>query len=381
MTTGAIEHLVIGGGPAGAMAAIHLAAAGRRVKLIEREREAHDKVCGEFLSAEAAMYLRQAGIDLDALGAVAIDRVLLCNGHSVAETALPFRAYSLSRRVLDEALLQRAAALGCVVRRGVSVAGMSKDGDRWRVEVRGENPMLADAIFLATGKHDLRGWARGKGQQADLIGFKQHWQLNLAQTEALRGVMDLFLFRGGYGGLSLVEGDVANLCLAVRRERLQAGGGWQGLLEEILRDNRILEERLHLARAVWERPLAISPIPYGYFAVEESGVWRIGDQAAVIPSFTGDGMSIAMHSAALAVRMFLEAKSSVAYHNALRAQLRKGMLLAMLLSRAMITPVGRAAAAWMMPRAISWVAATTRVPEGAMTASYSGGTLRAAPFL
>ena len=44
------DHLVIGGGLAGSMVALRLAAAGREVTLLERERTAHHKVCGEFLS-------------------------------------------------------------------------------------------------------------------------------------------------------------------------------------------------------------------------------------------------------------------------------------------------------------------------------------------
>ena len=47
------EHLVIGGGLAGSTMGIRLAAAGRRVTLLERELKAHHKVCGEFLSHEA----------------------------------------------------------------------------------------------------------------------------------------------------------------------------------------------------------------------------------------------------------------------------------------------------------------------------------------
>ena len=50
ITPSTVDHLVIGGGPAGSMVAIRLAAAGRDVVLIERERAAHHKVCGEFLS-------------------------------------------------------------------------------------------------------------------------------------------------------------------------------------------------------------------------------------------------------------------------------------------------------------------------------------------
>jgi flavin-dependent dehydrogenase len=111
--------------------------------------------------------------------------------------------------------------------------------------------------------------------------------------------MDLFLFSGGYGGLALVENDVANLCLVVRRSRLRKLGGWPEVLAALLEENAHIGNRLGGACALWERPLAISSIPYGYMSYRNSGAWCLGDQAAVIPSFTGDGMAIALHSGAL----------------------------------------------------------------------------------
>ncbi len=75
-----VEHVVIGGGLAGAMAALRLASAGRDVLLLEKEQEAHHKVCGEFLSREAIHYLQQAGIEPLHLGAHTIQRVRLHSG-------------------------------------------------------------------------------------------------------------------------------------------------------------------------------------------------------------------------------------------------------------------------------------------------------------
>src|ERR1700744_6374933 len=105
-----VENLVIGGGPAGAMAALRLAQAGREVLLVERERGAHHKVCGEFLSREAIEYLGQIGIDPHARGGAPIERVQLSVGRKTVKSVLPFKALSLSRKVLDEAMLGKAAA-------------------------------------------------------------------------------------------------------------------------------------------------------------------------------------------------------------------------------------------------------------------------------
>jgi menaquinone-9 beta-reductase len=368
------DHLVIGGGPAGSAIALRLAASGRRVVLVERERQAHHKVCGEFLSREAVHYLDQLGIAPLALGAEIIHTVRLSWRRGMTTAPLPFQAFSISRRVLDEALLERAGR-ECEVMRGTAVESLAADGGAWKAELSNGRSLRASKVFLATGKHDLRGFSRPYGRHGDLIGFKMHWRLAPAPVAALHGCMDLFLFPGGYGGVSLVENGAANLCLVVRRSVLRPLGGWAALLAAILKANAQLRSLLNGAEPLWPRPLAISPIPYGHLCGKEDGPWRIGDQAAVIPSFTGDGISIALHSASLAAEMFLSGCAPVAFYRKLRTQLSRSMLVATLLSRAAVTGPGRAfafSAASLVPAIMPSIASLTRIPEGSLLHCASG---------
>jgi len=371
------DHLVIGGGPAGSVAGLRLAAAGREVVLIERERAAHHKVCGEFLSREAVHYLHQLGIDPRELGAETIRTLRLSSGSIVVTEQLPFQALSLSRRVLDEALLQHARQAGCRVLRGSAVESLTLSGNIWTAALASGATIRAQTVFLATGKHDLRGFHRSPCRQSDLVGFKLHWQLDPAAIRDLSGVMDLFLFPGGYGGLSLVENGVANLCLVVRRSVLRKLGDWPALLASIRAANRHLGQLLKGAQPLWPRPLAISPIPYGYLGPHPYGLWCIGDQAAVIPSFTGDGVSIALHSAALAAEMYLAGNSAAEYQSTLRAQLRRSMSLATWLSRTAVTGLGRALAPpalSLFPAAIETIARVTRIPQATLIDGVGAGT-------
>ncbi len=364
-----IDLLVIGGGPAGAMAAIRLASAGRNILLLEKESGAHHKVCGEFLSREAVEYLRQIGINPLDLGAVPIQNLRLSAGGTTVAASLPFHALSLSRRVLDAALLARAEECGCRVRRGIAVESLAPDGNHWVASLGNGDCLRASSVFLATGKHDLRGFSRSPAKQSNLVGFKMHWQLAPAPLRSLDGCMELFLFPDGYGGISLIEDGVANLCLVVRRARLRSAGGWPQLLDFILRGSRHLRQLLGGGSLLWPRPLAISPIPYGYQVSDSGGLWCIGDQAAVIPSFTGDGISIALHSASLAARMFLAGGSAADYNRVLRSQLTRAMSLATLLSRGAVTSAGRTAALAALsfaPNAMRWVAASTRIPQSSL---------------
>jgi 2-polyprenyl-6-methoxyphenol hydroxylase-like FAD-dependent oxidoreductase len=197
-----IDALVVGAGPAGSHVAIQLARAGRDVVLVEREKQPVDKVCGEFLSHEAVHYLAACGVDLDALGAVPITAVRFIERSVQAEIALPFEARSLSRRLLDEAMLARATEEGVQVLRGRRVNALGPTTSGFTARLADATHLESQAAFLATGKHDLRGHARTGGLQNDLVAFKMHYVLAKAQTCAIERHVELVLFDGGYAGCS-----------------------------------------------------------------------------------------------------------------------------------------------------------------------------------
>ena len=359
------EALVIGGGPAGAAAAILLARAGRGVVLLERETGPHDKVCGEFISHEAAAYLNRLGIDLGALGAAPIRSARLADRSGLVEIALPFPAFSLSRRRLDEALLDLAHGAGVELRRGVRVRRLAAEGSGWSADLGEAGSVRGDAAFLAVGKHDLKGWKRPEGRQGDLVGFKMHLRLAPDQAAALDGHVELMLFPGGYAGLEPIEDGLANLALLARRSALPQGGDiWPGLLALMRGACPLLDERLQGAEPMWPKPLAIAATPYGHVQKTAGGVWRLGDQAAVIPSFAGDGLAIALHSAHLAAKAYLGGQAADDYQRALARDLGAQVLGATMLSQAMVRPWGQAALATLarlQPRLMTAAATRTRI--------------------
>ncbi len=370
------EAVVIGGGLAGAAAAITLARGGREVLLVEREANPQHKVCGEFLSGEAVAYLAALEVDVRALGGVAIDRVRLAGSGRVSEGALPFTAMSLTRRCLDEEMLRLAEAAGAKVVRGCTVEGLAgnhvgESGNGaphcW-VKLSSGEEVEAGAVFLATGKHDLRGRARPAGRQNDLVAWKMYWRLAAAQAEALRGHVELVLYRGGYAGLQMVEGGAANLCCLVRREELKRlGGRWEGLLEAMRSQCPHLRERLEGAEPLLEKALAVAAIPYGMVREQTDGVWCVGDQAAVIPSFTGDGMSIALHSGMLAGQIYLAGQSAAEFQRTLHGQMSRQVGLATALSRGLVAwPEGMSAVARFWPGVLRVVAKGTRISDRRM---------------
>lgn len=362
------EAVVIGGGLSGSTLAIRLAEEGRDVLLLEKSAAAEDKMCGEFFSREALHYLARLGVDPVAFGAVAINGVRLAQRRILAESALPFQALSLTRRVLDEALLARAVAAGAEVRRGVRAQALDAQADGWIAKLPGAREVRAKTAFLATGKYDLHGWQRRGGRQNDLVAFKMYFRLAPAQIAALGGFVELILFPGGYAGLQPVERGVANLCLLVTRARLkQCDSSWAKLLEHMCATSPHLALRLQGAVPTLARPLALSSIPYGYLPARSTGsLWRVGDQAAVIPSFSGDGMSIALHSAHVAADLYLRGKTPQQFAASLSAQLRPGVGLATTLSRLLVAMPAAAHVTRLWPGLLRRIVTATRVPDHAL---------------
>ena len=165
MTPLRTEVAVIGGGLAGASFATRLAEAGRDVLLIEREAGPHDKVCGEFLSREAVQYLTALGLDLPGARRGA-DRKLASRGTPRLRRDPPaLRGDEPVPRVLDEALLARAASRARGLLRGRRVMTAERDGGRIGLRLDDGAAVEAPTAVVATGKHDLRGHARSAGQQ------------------------------------------------------------------------------------------------------------------------------------------------------------------------------------------------------------------------
>ncbi|PTQ13436.1 monooxygenase [Sphingomonas oleivorans] len=297
------DALIAGGGPAGSAVAIRLARAGAAPLLIERSREPQPIVCGGFLGWDALAALRALGVEPERLGARPITHLRILAGGRQIEARLPHLAAGLSRYRLDSHLIDLAARHGARIERGLAIrraAGrMLHLADGATIE--------ADALFLATGKHDLRGLARPRrAAGADpAVGLRWSLAATPALARALAGRIELHLFDRGYAGLLLQEDDRVNLCLSVAASRLAEAGGPGGLIAHLAQEAPLLAERQEQAGAA-DRWLAVAGIPYGWRAGEgESGLFRIGDQAAVIASLAGDGIAIALASGAHAATAWL----------------------------------------------------------------------------
>ena len=131
---------VVGGGPAGVMAAFAAMREGAPVRIFEKSAFPRHKVCGEFLSPAILPLLRRAGCEAGflQLRPAVLRSIRLHFGTRVIRHPLPESAYGLSRYELDRLLLEHAASAGAQVVR-----------EHWSTAAQGV------AVILAAGRRSI----------------------------------------------------------------------------------------------------------------------------------------------------------------------------------------------------------------------------------
>jgi flavin-dependent dehydrogenase len=355
--------IAVGGGLAGAAFALELARHGAPALVLESTRGPHHKVCGEFLSAEAQALANYLGLDLEAMGATSIATFRLASGPSQAEAPLPFCGAGLSRYRLDQALLNAAEAAGAEIVRGVTVGEVEALEGRV-VVTAGARRFAGRAAALATGKHSLRAFPRAP---SDMVGFKIQLRVTQEALRRLANVVQLAMFDGGYVGACTVEDGLVTLCWVMHRDLLQQiGPGWPDQSAYFSQSSKIVADLLHDAVPEWEKPIAIAAIPYGYLRrhIIAPAIFPVGDQLAVIPSLTGDGMAIALYSGIAAAQAVLAGDGAAKFQERLVDRLRPQFRWAGIVNRLFDTTIlhrPSVAFASVLPGLVTWIAQSTRL--------------------
>jgi flavin-dependent dehydrogenase len=220
---------------------------------------------------------KEIGIDVDKYNASQISNFNLFSKYSRASMKLEQEARGLSRYVLDELILDRAKEAGVVIKRGI--------------HVNNYQDLAAKELIIATGKHDTPEHQR-KGENI-FIAYKMHYRVKGESKKLLEQAINIFLYDGGYAGLCLVENGIANLCFIIDKKIYKRKcQNYTGLIAYIKKQNKFLDTYLNNAMPLWDKPLTISNIPYG-FIDRDGNRNTIGDQYAVTPSLMGNGMAIA----------------------------------------------------------------------------------------
>jgi menaquinone-9 beta-reductase len=307
------DVLIVGAGPAGSVAALVLARAGVRVRLLDRARFPRHKLCGDTVNPGTMAILERLGLSAVTAAALLVDGMIVTDASGVrciGRYGNGRHGRSLRRSAFDAALLDRAVAAGaqfddCVVVRqpvvrdgrvkGVSVAG--SDGGSLQltaalvIAADGANSRLARALDLSRHPSRPRRWAVG--------GY-----FHGVQAEETAGCFgEMHLRRGRYLGIAPLPAGVTNACV-VTNDRQALRDPVALLLDTVARDALV-------AHRFAQAELMARPVCLGPLAVEASesgvpGLLLAGDAAGFVDPMTGDGLRFAIRGGELAAMSALE---------------------------------------------------------------------------
>lgn len=338
MALGAVEHadvVVVGAGPGGAAAAAHLAARGRDVVLLEKDRFPRDKVCGDGLTPRVIKELLDLGLVDEAHGRVpgwATQRGLrIHGGTTVMELPWPELddwpnwGATATRKVFDEAIARLAERRGARLVEGVTVtgpvwrdaserrvAGVSwRDADGVTGEVRAPVVIAADGAGGAMAKHL---GLRRRTDRPMAVAARTYYRSPKADDPWISSYLDLRDGAGdllsGYGWVFPLDDGTINVGLGL----LSTSKDFQAVgYRKLLRSwaDGIAQE-WGTTEATRTEPIRSGPIPMGFnrTPLHQRGVLLVGDSGGMVNPFNGEGISYAMEAAALAADVADEALAS-----------------------------------------------------------------------
>jgi len=295
--------IVVGGGPAGALAARALAARGRRVLLLEARTEIDDKVCGGCLHPRAVHALEHAGLGglLDAALAPRLDTLELHRGAHRARLHVPL-GRALSRRTLDRALLAAADDAGVDVRLGQRVLRVEARDDGVTLHVRdaaGRERVEHGALALLAHGLGALPLRIGDGD-ADDVHARASTSRRLGAGAILEapavgpptGELRMHVGRAGYLGVVRLEDDRVDLAAAFSREALTRASTAGELAAELLdASDPALAEAARAAH--WRGTPALARAS----SARAARALPLGDAAGSVEPFTGEGLARAFTQA------------------------------------------------------------------------------------
>ena len=324
-----VDVAIVGAGPAGSTLAALLARRGVSVALIDRDEFPRDKLCGEFLSYDAMPILDKLGITFDA---PQITRCRVVSRRRVYEFDFPAPARGVSRLFLDDLLFRTAIQSGAQSFAGWTATSL----EPLTIERDGERRVLQPKVIVGAwgrwGRFDAQlGRRFVKDYSHRSFGFKRHYRGVVSDT------IELHSFRGGYLGVSPIENELTNICGLVHASRLSnLKGRWDAFVDTIRREEKQLDQMYARHEPAQDGFVSSEPVIFRARSPVERGVFMIGDASGIVDPLTGNGMAMAIQSAALAARYVIEKDErayTAAHADFFGRRIRWSRRVAMILSR------------------------------------------------
>ncbi len=298
------DVIIVGGGLAGLICAIHLSKLKKQVVLIEKNSYPLHKVCGEYISNEVLPYLKSLGIDPIKEGAKEITHVQVSTTkNNLIKGELPLGGFGMSRYFLDDLLAKKARFNGVNILED-SVETINFKEDNFIIKTKNSGVFNSKVSIGAFGKRTIldskmnRSFIKNK---SPYLAVKIH-----AKGDFPENVVALHNFTGGYCGVSKVESNAINLCYITDYKSFKKYKNITRFQEEVVYTNTFLKKIFKESTPLFSKPLTISQISFATKKPVENHMIMCGDSAGMIHPLCGNGMGMAISSAQMASALIIQ---------------------------------------------------------------------------
>ena len=331
------DLIIVGGGPAGAAAALYAQRYGLATLLLDKQCFPRDKICGDALSGKAVAILHELGLfeEVRHLPGAAITRIVFGSPDATAASidlrrydlrdaltgrVLPMEGFVIRRAVFDDFLFTQARAAAAHTLEGFAVRALLREGE----QVCGVRGRTADGTCLDFRAPLVLGCDGFNSIVARQSGLYRHesraWMVALRQyfegVAGLSNQIELHFIdevRPGYFWIFPLEGRRANVGIGMEHRVIKARGID---LKEVLAaavasptfETRFSDARPLEAPVGWNLPVGSRRRP-----AHGNGFLLLGDAAGLIDPFTGEGIGNALYSARFAVETAAQARAAGDY--------------------------------------------------------------------
>ncbi|MEE9450603.1 MAG: NAD(P)/FAD-dependent oxidoreductase [Ignavibacteriaceae bacterium] len=313
------DVIIIGGGPAGSMAALYLSKYGLNTCIIEKKKFPREVLCGEFLSGEVTKTLKELNLfeSFLSLNPVKISKFKFINEKSTEiSSELDFPAYALKRSIFDHFLLKSAVNNGVKVYQPAEAKIIKRDGDKFLVHIKVSDDqeiiINSDYVIAAYGKQNILDKKLNRsfiGSETELKAIKFHIPntcISNFPTDEIR----IYTGEGIYCGLNRVSDQETTLCFI--EKRINSEQSPRNRILNLINTNRSFGKLFgkEFEKLLYELTIyGTGKIFFGKKTIVENGMFMVGDAAGVIAPLTGDGVGMAVQSAKLISSLLAEQKN------------------------------------------------------------------------
>lgn len=297
------DVVIVGGGPAGTSAALFLNKYGINCAIIEKKIFPREVLCGEFISKEVILLLKELNIleNFLSLSPNKITEFRFATEKKVVQIPLGFNAYAIKRGQFDNLLLNECKKNNITIFQPEEVKSIDFNNNSFNT-LTSKRKLSSKFVIAAYGKHNILDRTLNRNfvnNKSGLNGIKFHFPKKYLKNYS-ENTISIFANNTLYCGINSVDDDTVTVCFLENRKNVNIPP--KEHLKKLYNKNKYFSQNFmkDFNEVIENLPVyGTGNIYFGKKELIKNNILMCGDAASVIAPLAGDGIGIAFQNGKL----------------------------------------------------------------------------------